>query len=597
MDTDKETTINHQFYSYNNLKDFNFKIKENSEINFRLHFNHELLKKENLKLNLKLFECVINLIDNAIDTDELEFFRPGLFTKSSGINHCCFDFNHYTKIILYFSLYEVIDDQGLIFSSIKNMSNFHKKSHSRLAKKYIREEGIVYLDLNFNIIKVQYNRVYKKLQNVFADIGGIFSSILLIGKMLVYFFNTKFFYLQSINFLFMATENDVLTLHLQEKCKKEFYEALKSNSTKNDSIKCNNTKNNFNNKFSKNYIRDYKQKAFKSYLDATLNFAEENKIAANLNNENLAQDSTLPGIQSVNCKDLENKFIMEMDNFELSQTNLNIKNKPVYENDVINVNLNKYKQQDVAANSIRNFSQLKNRNDQKCDSLNKKYLNEINIHTNNLSSNRHLTNNNHSVINNYSLTYNSSILNECRIPEGKLNKISYCPQKNLITEFKEKENILNKKIKDLMLFHQKGDNNTLNYLKRNENTQKKLINLSNFELILSLICCTKIKKSALINKEVIFAKAEKRIIEYLNVLNYFDLFEDFEKLKFILLNENQNFSFYFLRKRSLDEISHIGLDEKISKAINYYKAKINFFSSIDEKLIDNFSENILKLVI
>jgi len=45
----------------------------------------------------------------------------------------------------------------------------------------------------------KYERIYKKLQNVFADLGGLFNTLIIIGNILVAQLNKKKFYYDLIN--------------------------------------------------------------------------------------------------------------------------------------------------------------------------------------------------------------------------------------------------------------------------------------------------------------------------------------------------------------------------------------------------------------
>jgi len=48
--------------------------------------------------------------------------------------------------------------------------------------------------------------------------------------------------------------------------------------------------------------------------------------------------------------------------------------------------------------------------------------------------------------------------------------------------------------------------------------------------------CQKCKNESLIQSEILILRAEDKIAEYLDVCNYINLIENFQKLKFILFN-------------------------------------------------------------
>ena len=111
-----------------------------------------------------------------------------------------------------------------------------------------------------------------------------------------------------------------------------------------------------------------------------------------------------------------------------------------------------------------------------------------------------------------------------------------------------------------------------------------------------MICCDKLKKKELLRKEEIFKIAEKKIDSYLNILNYFDFFEDFEKLKSLFLNDFQKFAFNFIRKKSTFEIAEPNYSEKILKTLEYFKGYENNLSLIDKNLEDKFSDSFIELM-
>lgn len=84
--------------------------------------------------------------------------------------------------------------------------------------------------IKFDKIAKKYERLYKKLQNVFADLGGLLSSFILIGKILICEFNKKKFDYDLINYLFekpVKEENDNLNINknntVREKSKDDFF--------------------------------------------------------------------------------------------------------------------------------------------------------------------------------------------------------------------------------------------------------------------------------------------------------------------------------------------------------------------------------------
>ena len=51
--------------------------------------------------------------------------------------------------------------------------------------------GIYFLEISFDKVGKKYDRIYRKIQNIFADLGGLFNSFILIGNILIAQFNKK----------------------------------------------------------------------------------------------------------------------------------------------------------------------------------------------------------------------------------------------------------------------------------------------------------------------------------------------------------------------------------------------------------------------
>ena len=68
----------------------------------------------------------------------------------------------------------------------------------------------------------------------------------------------------------------------------------------------------------------------------------------------------------------------------------------------------------------------------------------------------------------------------------------------------------------------------------------------------------------------------------------------------IVLNENQNFSFDFLRNRKIEEICNEDYEEKLKKSHNYFKEKVwnsQELDFADEMLLKNFSNKYLEYLV
>lgn len=176
--------------------------------------------------------------------------------------------------------------------------------------------------------------------------------------------------------------------------------------------------------------------------------------------------------------------------------------------------------------------------------------------------------------------------------ENKANKESNIKRRSLTTD---KKMLLNQEISKLITLNHSGKNNTHNYFKRGENYKNKFIAIKPYEFFISIFCSKVRKNNKYFLKEKVFSAGEEKICQYLNVLNYFELYEDFEKFKSIILNEYQNLSFCFLRKRSFTDITDLNYQDKVTKTLYYFLENIDNISSIDRKLFHNLSNTFLNL--
>ena len=99
-------------------------------------------------------------------------------------------------------------------------------------------------------------------------------------------------------------------------------------------------------------------------------------------------------------------------------------------------------------------------------------------------------------------------------------------------------------------------------------------------------------------KEIVFKEFENKIQKYLDILNYTQFIEDFEKIKHVLFNKNQITSLEFSRERNYNEILNIRDEDIVLKSINYFKEKIKNqnLDPLDRKLMGYFSKDYLNLI-
>jgi len=204
------------------------------------------------------------------------------------------------QINLNFGVVKLKEDTCIIFSD-KNEKFSLKKNYESIGSN-INDPGLV-VRYEISLIMKQYERIYKKLQNVFADLGGLFNSLIVIGNIIVAQFNKKRFDFNIINKTFYRENED-----------------SNKNLTQNKNIILNKNKklDNFNN-----------------------NLILENKSIKIQDNQNkfLEPESKLSmksSINNVKIKQSESSFIkINNNNTKLNNTNLDINSSNLLNNNDI----------------------------------------------------------------------------------------------------------------------------------------------------------------------------------------------------------------------------------------------------------------------
>ncbi len=514
-------TENHES-TRKNFKNLNFEADQNSEVIIYLYINQTLLESEGLDLQITNFRRYITIMDNLVDIREREPFTEYNKTLDSGLKSS-FNPESFTRYELVYNLYIVYDDIGIIFSKFEDNWCLRKKEEGSIKKSYRFEDGIGFTVFKFDTIKIVYDRVYKKIQNIFADIGGIFSSLIVIGNLLVSSYNHRYFNYELMNFLY-ENEEEVIAAYK---------------------------------KFGLNFING------KSIGDRNNCFWKEennyaNQMGSKINRDKFTPDEVKPHGETL---------------FNNSFAHPNISN--------LQINENKERLNDTKNLIFKNESLIRDRID-----INDETRNNLNS-----SQIKDSTNGNKSIIR-----------NEKECLQGFNQKLSLTDKNiqlslinpNLAVKSVKKINLIDK-IDELVKEKRSTDNNTHNFFKRQHKNEKKYVKFSRLEYLINFACCEIFKSKRIIEKDKLFNLGLNKIDSYLNVYNYIDLFEDFEKLKSIVFNDDQNFAFNFLKKKSPIQISEPIYADKILKTIEYFKANGNNFSFIDKRIKDNLSNTFWNL--
>lgn len=529
IDFSGKSNIQQEYETFIDFDKINIKITADSAIKFGFDF-HDLLTKELKKINkfhLLNFNYNFNYLDYIINISKNNIFRDfsNLFANTLSLGTG--DLNNgkvMSKIFsINFGVVKVIEDFGLIFLE-KKVNYTVKKNYESLVSL---EENIIdgffsVFEVSFNKVMKQYERIYKKLQNVFADIGGIFSSLILMGNIIICQFNKKKFDYDLINHLYRVENGKDMILENNDISPIKIQNQFHINASFNDKYK----NNNFNENSFRDFIynKDTKQQKIIKFID------------------DLNSNCKLKSDRNINHK-INNGFniVSKENNVSINLTDrkslLNISQKQ-----------NKIQEKNIVDNSYdKNFDNV---NDlikpEKDDNLSLIFLKpKLNTEPNSFIFKK----DNH----NYIKAKEFEILENFTIKKNKEEEIC---QTTINSNIKNKVQLLLK-----------------NYNCPNKNI-KKFIKFSKLEFFKTFLCCNKIKNQSLINREILFEKASNKIYEYLDILNFASFNENFEKLKSIIFNEHQAIFFDFLRCRDINDIFKENYENKICSTIKYFHNKI-----------------------
>jgi len=204
------------------LKDLNFSITKNTKIDFRILINDKYnlnTTETTLKIDEDLSEIFDDIeysipyftrkfksIDNILDFD-LESFFKNLTNEYNHVSRSIKIGNVMLSRTVLYELIQKFDDKDPIFLNRIADWRFHRKESSTSNKYVEYNKPIIFISVRFDNVMKIYERNYKKLQNVLADLGGVFSTFIFLGNMLVQNFNMVKFNYDAINHIFNKDED------------------------------------------------------------------------------------------------------------------------------------------------------------------------------------------------------------------------------------------------------------------------------------------------------------------------------------------------------------------------------------------------------
>lgn len=288
----------------NNTDLTNFKSEDNILYdNYNFTINPQMIMELLITYNKKLENVVtsfsITFGDSIINVNNQNFFRNYSDEQLIKFNS---NLNVMQMINLNYGVVRLIDDSGIIFSEIKE--NFSLKKNYQSFDSNYNDKNTLF-KIEFSPIMKQYERIYKKLQNVFADLGGLFNSLILIGNILVAQFNKSNFDYNLINNTFFLDNEEV-----------------NINNNKNKNINFNNN-NDIHNKHKIKIQKNLSMKKIdniynnkKLYQNFLLNNTMKNPV-----NKHIISKSNIDSKILMNNNDYSNKTIIENNSSNLSHIN------------------------------------------------------------------------------------------------------------------------------------------------------------------------------------------------------------------------------------------------------------------------------------
>ncbi len=166
--------------------------------------------ENNLGITCKSKEDIAKFINNKNFYHEFNYYEPNpsnythpLFERTKRIQYPMKITNSY-RFVYSFDILESKTDDGIIFENINNKNNI--QTSLTLKKEYTPEKKTddfqIKVEFGVSGTKITYERAYKKLQDVLANIGGIFPILNLIGRVIVNIFNPIIFNISFVNKLF-----------------------------------------------------------------------------------------------------------------------------------------------------------------------------------------------------------------------------------------------------------------------------------------------------------------------------------------------------------------------------------------------------------
>ncbi len=156
-------------------------------------------------------------------------------TKTTSVYWDYLEFGIMKNIEFYYKTVTIQTDIGLIVPTLVNTTDvlFDNKLYSK--QLHVTDPGYPFVQVDILVTNknVYVKRTYDKLQNVFANIGGIIKSLMLVGQILVIIYNNKVMQLDMVNSFYDFSDfNDhpkQINVNTKNKLSKNFYANFTNN--------------------------------------------------------------------------------------------------------------------------------------------------------------------------------------------------------------------------------------------------------------------------------------------------------------------------------------------------------------------------------
>lgn len=160
--------------------------------------------QEEIDSFLKLTDLSFYTIDNFIKTrDYKNPFERGLIEKFYYVSK-----NFQVSITEYIRHLEVLSDDGLLFTTNKTISSFKIDNIIDYNLNERQSESFVSFSIQLNNVKEMYYRKYSKIQDLAAQVGGIFKTLLIICSWITQLYSEHSYFEHLINNFFQIDFDD-----------------------------------------------------------------------------------------------------------------------------------------------------------------------------------------------------------------------------------------------------------------------------------------------------------------------------------------------------------------------------------------------------